>query len=150
MNKPIVMYISKKVGVNHFQTSSYDITFHGRWHWFQRLCWRFLEKTNGVKYHFDEQDIVQQVYIDPDKAVEQIILLAKTQIESVNLKPKMIYMGPKEFSQLCMNQCNLPDYLYYLKFNLNSDRYLDNRNNTPIFCDIPIEVVGHMEGILVV
>lgn len=157
MKKPIRMVFYQPGPLSYMPTSAYEMNFKGPWAWLQRLCFKILNMSGGLRPHFDAFQIVQEVVIDPDQTADKIYRMAADQLAMLRDEPpKRILLGRKEFMSLHQALGDIRSVAYF-SFELDyykEERYRTNDPYRPYqtrrtLYKVPIEVIPWMEGVLV-
>ena len=135
------MAFYSRIGELPLGTKAFEFGPKGRWAWLQSLCWNFLRRQKCLHPHFDSKDLVQEVLIDQEKITEAI-MQAMVECARAYYLPTKVYLGWDEFTKLCADV----DFCRRHPFTLPSEKFQSGHR---IF-DLPIYVIPHMQGILVV
>ena len=155
-NKAIVMHFFEKGTPYLIPTTAHDIKFTERWGWLEKLCFKLLKKTGCAHIHFDEKQMVTSVYIDPDKAVSEIVLMAAHQLRMMDYRATKILMGLKEFDKLRTDPRLLPYSYQPFNFDVQLTRTETSTDACTVqyrtglkLLNLNVEVIPWMDGVLV-
>jgi hypothetical protein len=102
--------------------------------------WKYLHKKGALTNFIDVEEKISVIRIDEDKLYKQINL-ALGGLYSVDYKIKKIYMGPDVFQECLHEKTDLGAHPLNFDVTLHKDREIFG---------IPVEVIPHMKGILIV
>lgn len=131
-----------------YQASTFEVTDFDRWkytrrNWFTDLLWKILHKLGCLANPVDTKTEYRRVIIDLD-SVSRAVWKCMDGMYLRKTRPSQIFMGPKEFEKH-LTESIARDFMmqrYDFKVNFHDGGYK--------MFDVPVHVIPHMEGILVV
>ncbi len=144
-NNVIRMSFFHNSSIELLPTSAWEIN-HTKWQRLEKLCVSFLKWTKCLRHHFDKNQLVTSIVIDKDKTAREIIRIAYDQLTMVGLRPKEILIGRKQMEAICEDMKGL-NCLQPFEFSVDFAKNFDN-SGIRLF-NIPVKVIPHMDGILV-
>lgn len=117
-----------------------DNWVYQRKNWFSDLLWNLLRRLNCLSNFSAVEETVETISIDSTKLTDKILEVMYS-LNMNHIKPKHIYIGPDEFEKVL--------YEGNAEFNNYVDFDVTMGHNRKLF-SLPVTVVPHMSGILVV
>jgi hypothetical protein len=117
-----------------------DVWSYKRINFLTDWCWKYLLKKGALTNFIEDKEKISVIKIDEDKLYKQITLALRG-LYSVDYKIKKIYMGPEVLEQCLYEKTDLGTHPLNFDVTLNKDRKIFG---------IPVEVIPHMKGILIV
>jgi hypothetical protein len=113
----------------------YELRPHGRLAWLQRLIWRALHKMNALVLGMEDCVTFKTVTIDAERVIDQVAE-AKSRLRYGATR---VLLGPSEMSEI-MRDPTFRDMAFHAE---------PTSVRPPTFLGLTIEIVPHMQGVLV-
>ena len=123
-----------------FLTDAVEFRPTGRLQFFQKWLWKALRKMGALKPYWDQTVEVKRVHIDRKDFCKRLVDSYFKCFPSHD-RPKQVYMGPREFQELAM----LKEYEHGGIFTFGVRMGYSGK-----LFDLPITVVPHMNGVLII
>lgn len=140
MRDQIVNIMSKKITPIRKNSGAFIAYKGGKFFWLQKKAESFLRKY-GTEYWFMD-DSISYVSIDTNHFAEKMSKQWIEFINTYNKDPKIVYMGIEDFIEI-----QKEPFMERIGFNMRAkigDEYGITWRN------LPVEVIPHMKGILIV
>ena len=114
----------------------------GRWSCLQKLAWKLLMRTGALETGIEYTTTYQTIQIDGDKALASIMKQRHYAFSQFCRRPTMIYIGPEDMADIMrdVGYCNVKSPINFSgRAGYDYDIY-----------DLPVRIVPHMRGCLVV
>jgi hypothetical protein len=136
-NKISMAYTTEKTKL--VLTPAYEFRPVGRFIFLQKWLWQWLMKFGALKQHWDETVECKRVDIDRDDFGNRLWEAYSKCFPYT--KPKQVFMGPDEFEELARTSQyeNRVPFTFDIKMGYNG-----------LLFDLPVTVVPHMNGVLIV
>lgn len=137
-NNIISFYVYKEKPISVRFDCYYTFKPTGRFQWLQKIMFNFLRKKKALDFAVQDKIEVERVIINTKDFARNLweqYLSAKSY-----MKPSMVYMGPDQFNELAYQ-----DYNTRSKFSFEI-----KANYQKTVFNLPIVVIPHMEGVLIV
>lgn len=136
MSNKIVIYAMKPVTTRELILGAYTYTGNN---WFTNFLWWLLFKFDALQPYFSVREEVKRVEINADSVGAAVAEYLR--VTAPGLYPKAVYLGPEEFENHIFGDYN-HDYPVDFDVQLKQQDYR--------VLNIPVKVVPHMSGVLVV
>lgn len=127
-----------------FSTPAFEFKPKGKFLFLKKWMWKKLHEWKQLDHHYDHTIQYRTVSIDRVRVADRL-LTAYKYCFPYNMRPTRVYIGPEEFDELVGGFNNVRQILQFdveMGFGYGKDGY-------HIF-NIPITVLPHMKGVLIV
>ena len=141
-----------------YPTTAYEIQTAGKHSWLKRLAWWTLQKLKATKQHWGKEHMVTEtrMMFDANEAFDKIFVKAQYCMDTCySRRVEKILVGAEDFA----NIVNQPDTMKMGAFDFTGRlaepaKYTDRDRLTGFhpkftYYQVPVYVIPHMQGILV-
>lgn len=123
-------------------TNSFEFVPKGRFKFLQIWMWKLLLKMNALKPFWQDQNKVERVHINRMDFAKNLWEAYGRCFPYMDRKPKKVYMGPHEFTELAHS--HIDSNILRSAFTFDAEM----KYNGYVF-NLPITIVPHMNGVLI-